>query len=76
MNVLVMTDAMRVAFGYDSYGNADELLAERDREAIERGVPRASGRVACRVCGVLYQRHPPVQGALWATRTCEGIVKL
>lgn len=71
----VLTDKMRQAFGYDDAGNAPSLLADRDRREIERGVPRASGMVVC-VCGVQYNRHPPVQGALWATRTCTGIVKL
>lgn len=69
----MLTDKMREAFGYDSFGNCDRLLAEADRDV---DVPRAGGDVVCRVCGVKYYAHPAVQGKLWATRTCEGIVKL
>lgn len=72
----MLTDQMREAFGYDSYGNSMRLLCQSDRIMMARGVPRAGGDVACRTCGVLYRNHPAVQGALWATRTCEGIVKL
>jgi hypothetical protein len=74
----VLTDKMREAFGYDSFGNSHKLLSSFDRLMMHRrgGVPRAGGDVVCAVCGVKYVLHPPVQGALWATRTCEGIVKL
>jgi len=72
----MLTDKMREAFGYDSFGNSHKLLASHDRLMMRRNVPRAGGDVVCTVCGVIYARHPPVQGALWATRTCEGIVKL
>lgn len=72
----MLTEKMRTAFGYDSYGNSHELLSEKDRREMNKGVPRAGGEVLCCVCGVTYNIHPRVQGALWATRTCEGIVKL
>lgn len=72
----MLTDKMRTAFGYDSFGNSDVLLAEVDRLSLDAGISRAGGTVVCRVCGVTYNAHPSVQGALWATRTCEGIVKL
>lgn len=73
----MLTDQMREAFGYDMYGNSAGLLATLDRHKIARGVPRATGTVLCSVCQVTYNLHPPVQGALWATRTCDvGIVKL
>lgn len=70
----MLTDKMREAFGYDSFGNSPQLLAEADRLAL-LDLRRAGGDVVCR-CGVKYVNHPAVQGALWATRTCEGIVKL
>lgn len=70
-----MTDKMRTALGYDEMGNAPQLLARCDEDVMPR-INRASGDVVCAVCGVKYYNHPPVQGALWATRTCEGIVKL
>jgi hypothetical protein len=69
----VLTDKMREVFGYDSFGNCDRLTAEADKDV---DIPRAGGDVVCRVCGVKYVHHPAVQGRLWATRTCEGIVKL
>lgn len=73
----MLTDKMRTAFGYDAFGNSDRLLAETDRVAIEAGVPRAGGMVVCDVCLCTYNNHPPVQGALWLTRTCNaGLVKL
>lgn len=73
----MLIDKMRDAFGYDSFGNSWELLAQADRIKINNGIPRAGGGVICEHCGVAYYRHPPVQGALWATRTCRaGIVKL
>lgn len=58
--------------GYDSFGNAPHLLNEHDRGVIEEGAYfRASGDMACSVCGQPYRLHPPVQGALWLTRGCE-----
>lgn len=71
----MMTTAMKEAFGYDDLGNAPRLLAEMDRLDMERGIKRAGGGVICS-CGVLYHNHPPVQGALWLTRTCQGLFKL
>lgn len=71
-----MIQAMRDAFGYDTFGNSPRLVCLADEEEMERGVPRAGGMVMCSVCRATYNVHPPVQGALWATRTCEGIVKL
>lgn len=69
-------DTMRESLGYDANGNAPHLLAEMDRRLIEEvGVPRAGGDVVCR-CGFTYYQHPAVQGALYLTRTCAGIVKL
>ncbi len=70
-----MTDQMQTALGYDMYGNCARLVCSADRIPLSR-VTRASGDVVCRACNVLYRLHPAVQGALWATRTCEGIVKL
>lgn len=71
-----MTDMMQQLLGYDQFGNNFSILAESDRIFIEEvGVPRASGDVICK-CGSHYYIHPHVQGALWATRTCQGIVKL
>lgn len=71
----MLTTAMREAFGYDSFGNAEDLIAEKDKRVIEAGINRASGGVICR-CRLPYYSHPPVQGALWLTRTCEGLYKL
>jgi hypothetical protein len=71
-----LTDQMRVAMGYDEFGNAPHLVAALDEIALS-SVPRASGQVVCDHCGITFSRHPAVQGALWATRTCkDGIVKL
>jgi hypothetical protein len=71
-----MTDKMREAMGYDSYGNAPHLVSAQDEVAL-CDVPRAGGGVICLHCGLAYCSHPAVQGALWATRTCkDGIVKL
>ncbi len=71
----MLTDKMREAFGYDSFGNSELLLAELDKQVIDRGIQRAAGMTMCK-CGCTYNRHPAVQGALWLTRTCDGIVKL
>lgn len=75
----MMTTQMKEAFGYDTFGNCSKLLSSFDRLMMYRrgGVQRAGGTVLCSVCGVTYNAHPAVQGALWATRTCDaGIVKL
>lgn len=70
-------ETMRSFLGYDGNGNSVALLAEADRLFIENvGVPRAGGDVVCEKCGFIYYDHPPVQGALYLTRTCQGIVKL
>lgn len=72
-----MTTKMREAFGYDDFGNAPKLMCVVDMVAMDKGVPRASGTVLCTVCGCTYNIHPAVQGATWATRTCDaGLVKL
>lgn len=71
-----MPEGMARGLGYDADGNNQSLLAERDREEIDRGIPRAAGTATCGKCGLELRLHPPVQGALWLTRTCEGIVKL
>jgi hypothetical protein len=71
-----LTDKMRDAMGYDAFGNAPALVAAQD-EAMLSNIPRAGGDVICDHCGLVFNRHPAVQGALWATRTCkDGIVKL
>ena len=71
-----MTMATAEFLGYDEHGNCEALLSEIDRQALEEGqYPRASGEVQCR-CGTIYYDHPRVQGALWLTRTCDGLRKL
>lgn len=71
----MMLEEQRIAFGYDDFGNSSELVAESDKEKL-LDCNRASGDFICEICGVEYRKHPPVQGALWATRACNGIVKL
>lgn len=73
------------ALGYDDLGNCPALLHPDDKKRIEgelpngryglSGVPRAGGDSPCK-CGFILYHHPQVQGALYLTRTCEGIVKL
>lgn len=73
------------SLGYDDYGNNPALLHPDDKRVIEgdavngrygqSGVPRAGGDTVCK-CGYIFYHHPPVQGALYFHRTCEGIVKL
>jgi hypothetical protein len=70
-----MTDAMQTALGYDAFGNNPDLVCEADKEALSN-IPRASGDATCDICHALLRLHPSVQGALWATRACYGIVKL
>lgn len=73
----MMTSAMKEAFGYDALGNCERLVCLDDRIEMEKGIRRAAGMVVCDHCGCTFNMHPPVQGALWATRTCmDGIVKL
>lgn len=73
------------SLGYDDMGNNPSLLHPDDKAMIDgdkpngrygcTGVPRAGGDSVCK-CGYINYMHPPVQGALYLTRTCEGIVKL
>lgn len=62
---------------HDHFGNAPHLLAPEDAAALDAGqVQRTGGDNRC-PCGKLYYDHPPVLGALWATRLCNGsLVKL
>lgn len=74
------------ALGYDDMGNNPDLLHPDDKAKIEgeaengrygkTGVPRAGTHADCLVCGYPLSMHPRVQGALYFTRGCEGIVKL
>lgn len=63
---------------HDDFGNAPHLLSADDEAAISRGdVKRVGGGCICTQCGKEYYDHPPVKGALWATRLCDGkLVKL
>lgn len=73
------------SLGYDDFGNNEALLHPNDKAIIDGeaingrygkyGVPRAGGDSICK-CGATLYQHPKVQGALYLTRTCEGIVKL
>lgn len=72
-----MTDAMQTALGYDSFGTNPTLVCEADRRAMDAGqMIRVSGDAVCKGCGSPYRLHPPVQGALWLIRGCDGLVKL
>lgn len=71
----MMIEAQKIAFGYDEAGNAPHLVAEADKEGLLHSV-RVGGDAICETCGTEYRTHPAVQGALWATRACERIVKL
>ena len=73
-----MHTRIKEAHGYDEHGNAEHLLAPRDRVALEDGTwNRADGEVLCEICGLPFRLHPHVQGALWLRRTCvDGLVKL
>lgn len=64
--------------GYDDWGNADHLLADADRTALQEGAwTRASGECLCPICAKEYWRHPSVVGCLWLHRICTGwLVKL
>jgi hypothetical protein len=78
-------ESVRLSLGYDEWGNHAGLLHPDDKQRIDgetpngrygnTGVPRAGGEAVCK-CGFIFYLHPPVQGALYFTRTCEGIVKL
>lgn len=79
-------DTVLRSLGYDDWGNNPGLLHPDDKAKIDgeidngkygkTGVPRAGGRAECAVCGYELELHPKVQGALYFTRSCEGIVKL
>jgi hypothetical protein len=70
-------EGIRSGLGYDEMGNAAHLLTEVDRYALEKGdFIRADGNARCCVCDYPLNQHPPVQGALWLTRSCWGLVKL
>lgn len=72
---MMLTERMKNAFGYDEQGNCESLLANVDKERLEKGDwIRTSGESVCS-CGSLNRHHPPVQGCLWLTRTCDGLVK-
>lgn len=62
---------------HDSLGNAPELMPADERARVEAGdFKRVGGGVRCS-CDRLYYDHPPVLGALWLTRLCDGsFVKL
>ena len=70
----LMPTTMADGIGYDAAGNCDRLLCEGDRQMIDAGLyPRVGGDAPCPVCGSPYRLHPPVQGALWLTRGCDGL---
>ena len=69
-----MTESMRIAWGYDCWGNAPDLVCEKDKEAL-MNIVRVAGDTPC-TCGMEYRKHPKVQGATWATRGCDRLVKL
>lgn len=72
-----MTEPMSQALGYDENGNNTDLIAAADREAIDNGLyVRLSPDQTCPVCHLPMRSHPAVQGALWLTRACQGLVKL
>lgn len=70
----LMPTAMARGLGYNDAGYNADLIAFGD--AREEFVPRASGDAICSVCHYALRMHPPVQGALFLTRTCTGLVKL
>jgi hypothetical protein len=69
-------EILRSNLGYDSLGNAPHLLCPNDKIAIESGDYKRVGGEALCTCGLPYNLHPPVQGALYLTRSCQGLVKL
>ena len=72
-----MPTPMSEALGYDSLGNNPTLVSEADRTTIEAGLyVRLSPDQTCPVCQQHMRSHPAVQGALWLTRACQGLVKL
>jgi hypothetical protein len=72
--------------GYDEFGNNSNLLHPNDLAILNGeaengkygniGVPRAGHEYLCENCNYPLYSHPKVQGALYLTRTCVGIVKL
>lgn len=69
------TTEMLAHFGYDAFGNAEHLLAPRDKVVLLDGSwIRADGEASCQMCGVAYRLHPEVQGALWLRRSCSGLL--
>lgn len=63
---------------HDEWGNAEHLLSPLDAGKLrDNDWRRVSGDCVCGVCGKLYYDHPPVLGALWLNRICDGnLVKL
>lgn len=58
---------------HDHFGNADHLLSEGDRAILDECLwYRAGGDVICEDCQKPYYDHPPVIGALWLQRLCNG----
>lgn len=57
---------------HDGNGNADHLLSDDDRVKLDECQwYRAGGDCVCE-CGKVYYDHPPVLGALWLQRLCNG----
>lgn len=68
---------MRISFDlrqqHDSNGNAYHLLSEEDRAKFDAGECRRTDQnCLCEVCGEPWWKHPPVIGALWLTKACNG----
>jgi len=62
---------------HDGMLNAPELLDPKHDAMLSQGINRAGGSAVCERCGNVYQDHPAVVGALWATELCDGsLVKL
>jgi hypothetical protein len=60
---------------HDDLGNCPELLDPVDAQRIKDGdVARVSGECVCSFCGKKYYDHPPVIGALWLTKLCDGLL--
>lgn len=63
---------------HDDLGNAPHLMPEDERARVfdQGDWKRVGGGVRCS-CNRLYYDHPPVVGAMWLTRLCDGsFVKL
>jgi len=63
---------------HNEWGNCPELLAPEDKAKLDTGEwRRAAGSCMCPDCGRPYYDHPPVLGALYMTRLCNGnLIKL